>query len=300
MQQEFYKELLDSLADGVYFVDLDRRITYWNKAAERLSGYSAQEVLGKSCADNILRHVDELGNQLCIQGCPLASTIEDGKMRDADVFMHHKYGHRVPVAVRATPMRDDTGKITGAVEIFANNSKNIDMINEIEALKKEVLRDPLTGIGNRRYAEITMKHLETSMQENNVSFGVLFVDIDHFKKVNDTWGHDVGDLVLRMVAQTLAQALRSLDVACRWGGEEFVILTPNVTREALSSMAQRLRMLVENSWIEHNGNNINVTASLGGALSNTGELPASVISRADRQVYKSKECGRNCVHLDAA
>lgn len=298
MQQGFYKELLDSLADGVYFVDRDRCITYWNKAAERLTGYSEKEVLGRSCSDNILRHVDELGNQLCLQGCPLAATIEDGKMRDADVFMHHKYGHRVPVAVRATPMRDDNGKIIGAVEIFANNSKNIDMINEIESLRNEILRDPLTGIGNRRYADITMKHFESSMQENDVPYGVLFVDIDHFKKVNDTWGHDVGDLVLRMVAQTLVKTLRSLDVACRWGGEEFVILVPNITHESLGSMAERLRMLVENSWIEHNGDLLNMTASFGGAVSKAGELPSSVVTRADKQVYKSKESGRNCVNLD--
>lgn len=298
MQQEFYKELLDSLADGVYFVDRDRSITYWNKAAERLTGYSEKEVLGRSCSDNILRHVDELGNQLCLQGCPLAATIDDGKMRDADVFMHHKYGHRVPVAVRATPMRDDNGKIIGAVEIFANNSKNIDMINEIESLRNEILRDPLTGIGNRRYADITMKHFESSMQENDVPYGVLFVDIDHFKKVNDTWGHDVGDLVLRMVAQTLVKTLRSLDVACRWGGEEFVILVPNITHESLGSMAERLRMLVENSWIDHDGKLIKVTASFGGAVSKTGELPASVVTRADRQVYKSKESGRNCVNFE--
>ena len=298
MQQEFYKELLDSLADGVYFVDRDRCITYWNKAAERLTGYSEKEVLGRSCSDNILRHVDELGNQLCLQGCPLAATIDDGKMRDADVFMHHKYGHRVPVAVRATPMRDDNGKIIGAVEIFANNSKNIDMINEIESLRNEILRDPLTGIGNRRYADITMKHFESSMQENDVPYGVLFVDIDHFKKVNDTWGHDVGDLVLRMVAQTLIKTLRSLDVACRWGGEEFVILVPDITHESLGSMAERLRMLVENSWIDHDGEVIKVTASFGGAVSKAGELPASVVTRADRQVYKSKESGRNCVNFE--
>ncbi|MDD2542618.1 MAG: PAS domain-containing protein, partial [Desulfuromonadaceae bacterium] len=99
MQQEFYKELLDSLADGVYFVDRDRRITYWNKTAERLSGFSAQEVIGTDCAENILRHIDELGNELCLKGCPLTATLEDGKMRDADMFMHHKYGHRVPVAI---------------------------------------------------------------------------------------------------------------------------------------------------------------------------------------------------------
>jgi diguanylate cyclase (GGDEF)-like protein len=195
-------------------------------------------------------------------------------------------------------MRDESGRIIGAVEIFVNNSRNVDMIHEIEQLRNEILRDHLTGIANRRFADITMKQLEKSMVEYEVPFGVLFVDIDHFKQVNDTWGHDVGDLVLCMVAQTLSKTLRSLDVACRWGGEEFVVLAPNVTQEALGVMAQRLRMLVENCWLDHASQQIRVTASFGGAVSHRGEKPASVVARADKQVYKSKECGRNCVHLD--
>lgn len=299
MELKFYRELLDSLADGVYFVDMAHRITYWNKSAERLTGFSANEVLGKKCSANILQHVDSLGSPLCIEGCPLAAMLADGEMRESEVFLHHKFGHRVPVAVRATPMRDESGKIVGAVEIFSNNSKHIDIIHEIEALRNEVLRDPLTGIGNRRYADITMKQLELSMVEYKVPFGILFIDIDHFKRVNDTWGHDVGDRVLRMAAQTLSGSLRSLDVACRWGGEEFIVLTPNITFEALEAMAQRLRMLLEKSWIDHDGQQIKVTASIGGAVSQAGESPASVLARADKQVYRCKERGRNCVLMDS-
>lgn len=300
LQQEFYMKILDSLADAVYFVDTERRITYWNKSAERLSGYPASVVIGKSCSNNMLLHIDEAGNNLCTLDCPLAATMGDGKVREADIYMHHRNGCRVPVSVRASPVRDDSGKIIGAVEVFSSNVKYIDVINELEGLRREALRDPLTGIGNRRYAEITMRHLEAGMVEYGVPYGVLFVDIDHFKNVNDTWGHDTGDMVLRMVAQTLAKALRPLDVACRWGGEEFVLIAPNVTGESLYAIAQRLRMLVASSWIELDDKQIAVTVSLGGAISCHGERPLSVVGRADKQVYRSKESGRNCVHLDLA
>ncbi len=110
----------------------------------------------------------------------------------------------------------------------------------------------------------------------------------------------MGDLVLRMVAQTLAQGLRGLDVACRWGGEEFVLIVPNTDPEALTGMGQRLRMLVENSWLDHEGQHITATASFGGAVSRPGETASAVVDRADKQVYKSKEAGRNCVHIDVA
>lgn len=298
MEQAFYQELLNSLADGVYFVDRDRKVTYWNKAAERLSGFTAQEVLGRGCAENVLRHVDAVGNELCLQGCPLAGTMTDGRMRDAEVFMHHKSGHRVPVLVRATPMHDEQGRIVGAVEIFSNNSRSIDVLKEMEELRKEVFRDKLTGVGNRRYADLTLENYETTLQKSAVPFGVLFVDIDHFKKVNDTWGHAAGDQVLRMVAQTLHNSLRALDVACRWGGEEFVVIAPNVTVESLTTLAERLRMLVEHSWLEHEGVHLAVTASFGGAVARPGETASAVVARADKQVYVSKETGRNTVSVE--
>lgn len=298
MDNEFYRSLLESLADGIYFVDLERRVTYWNRAAERLSGYTAKEVVGSRCADNILRHVDELGTLLCVVGCPLAATMADGKVRETEVYMHHRLGHRVPVAVRASPMRDEAGSIIGAVEVFTSNAKQVNILHELEGLRREVLTDPLTGIGNRRYAELTLASLEQSRKEHDVPFGILFVDIDHFKAVNDTWGHAVGDLVLRMVAQTLAQSLRALDAACRYGGEEFVLLLPNTDREALAKMGERLRMLVENSWLDTEGGRIQVTASFGGAVSEGGEGAAEVLARADRRVYSAKAAGRNCVRVD--
>ncbi len=136
MDEAFYKSLLDSMADGVYFVDTDRRITSWNKAAERITGYTAREVLGRSCADNVLRHVDESGRELCVAGCPLAAVVQDGRMREARVYLHHKLGHRTPVDVRATAMRDAAGKIMGAVEIFHAASERLNILEEIEKAPK--------------------------------------------------------------------------------------------------------------------------------------------------------------------
>lgn len=295
---QFYRKLLDSIADGVYFVDPQRRITFWNKGAERLSGYTAQEVIGKSCADNILRHVDASGNELCLTGCPLAAVIQDGRMRKAQVFLHHKLGYRVPVEVRATAMRTGDGEITGAVEIFNKTAEPIDILEEIQKLRREVLTDPLTGVGNRRYAEICLADWEKDARECGVPFAVLFVDIDHFKAVNDTWGHGVGDRVLRMVAVALKNGVRALDAVCRWGGEEFVVITRNVSSSDLRALAERLRMLVAHSWVEHGSQKIAVTASFGGAMSRPGETAEEVLRRADALLYQSKAEGRNRVSLE--
>ena len=299
METEFYRQVLDSIADGVYFVDRERRVTFWNRGAERISGYAAGEVIGRSCADNILRHVDASGKQLCVTGCPLEAVIADGTMREAQVFLHHKLGHRVPVDVRATAMRGSKGEILGAVEIFNSNAKQVNVLEEIQKLRKEILTDPLTGIGNRRYAEMRLSECEKDQKDYGISFAVLFVDIDHFKDVNDTWGHDVGDKVLCMVAKAMSNALRGLDVVCRWEGEEFVVITRNMSADGLGNLGERLRMLVEYSWVDHGGKMISVTASFGGALSRAGESGLDVVRRADSQVYRSKEEGRNRVSIDS-
>lgn len=254
-------------------------------------------MLGKGCRDNLLRHVDENGVDLCIEGCPLSATIEDGKVREARVFMHHKSGHRVHISVKSLPLRNESGKIIAAVEIFNRVNVLRDLPRELELLRREVLTDPLTEVGNRRCMDIAAEQLEKTTDDEN-KFGILFADLDRFKFINDEWGHEMGDNVLRMVAATLSSALRPSDLASRWGGEEFVILVPDIDAHDLAVLAERLRKLVELSWVDSDNECISVTASFGGALSEPGESVCAVIDRADRQAYLSKDAGRNCVHIN--
>ena len=131
----FYATLLDNLYDGVYFVDRERRITFWNKAAERITGFTQAEVLGKRCADNLLRHVDDRGNSLCEGACPLSYTLRDGQLRSASVFLHHKNGHRLPVAIGVAPITDNQQNIIGAVEIFRDNSATVAALEHLKELE---------------------------------------------------------------------------------------------------------------------------------------------------------------------
>jgi diguanylate cyclase (GGDEF)-like protein/PAS domain S-box-containing protein len=299
MKQEshFHQTVLDQLYDGVYFVDRQRRITYWNRGAVQLTGYTPEEVVGSSCGDGVLMHVDGDGKNLCEEGCPLAATLEDGQVREMVVFLHHKDGHRLPVAVRAAPITDGSGMVVGAVEIFKDNSGSVDLSDRLARLEKQALLDPLTGIGNRRYLT---RHLEARVEEYrryNVTFGVLFIDIDHFKRVNDNFGHLVGDRVLRMVAQTVAVNLRPFDEAGRWGGEEFVSVVANVDGNDLSIVAERLRMLVEASSLGTEKGAVRVTVSIGAVLAAADEDAESVLERADQVMYQSKLAGRNQVTL---
>jgi diguanylate cyclase (GGDEF)-like protein/PAS domain S-box-containing protein len=288
-----YRTILEELYDGLYFVDHERKITFWNKAAERITGYRADEVLGSSCADNILVHVDDAGNNLCLNHCPLSATIQDRTPRSAHVYLHHKQGHRVPVSVRVTPLVDDQGEIIGAVELFSdltNYQANELRVKELEQL---ALIDKLTQLANRRYLEQQLEKNVREFQRTNISFALYFFDIDHFKQVNDNHGHDIGDEVLKFLSKTLTQNARPFDLYGRWGGEEFIAIIRNFNEDHLFSFGERLRTLIEQSYLELAEERLSVTVSIGGTLIQKDDSLDSLIKRADRLLYTSKKNGRN-------
>lgn len=292
-------QLMSSLDSGVYFVDRKRRIFFWNKAAEFLTGYSGERVIGSSCSENILRHISAEGVELCIQGCPLAGTIIDGRVRRTEVYMHHRNGQRLPVTVWAAPLTDASGQTIGAIEMFTDQGDRGSLLRELEKLRHEALADPLTGLGNRRYLQIVMETRLESVEKGGEAFGLFMADIDHFKKVNDVHGHNIGDRVLTMVATTLGSAVRPLDAAVRWGGEEFILVCPKVPPKALGEIAERLRLLVEHCWLELEDTSLlRVTISLGATRARRGDTLENLVARADACLYRAKNSGRNRWVLD--
>ncbi len=239
--------LLDKVGEGVYFTDRQRRITFWNKAAERITGYSRKEVLGRSCADDILIHVDGRGRSLCGGLCPLAATLKDCRSRQAGVFLHHKQGHRVAVRVRVLALRDDKKSLIGAAEIFNEIAEKPELWERVHRLEKMAMHDRLTGVANRHLTEHYLADRLEEFKRFHWPFGVIFFDIDDFKKLNDQHSHRVGDKVLKTVARTLQGNIRSIDQLGRWGGEEFLVILRNANRKNLERIAEKLRMLVEKS-----------------------------------------------------
>ncbi len=295
---DIYKRLLDNLNEGVYLLDGDRRITYWNDGAEKLTGYARSEVLGKRCSDSLLLHLNETGKNICDTDCPVLKTISDGISRELEIFLHHREGHRVPLQVRVVPIWGSNHNIIGAAEILTDNLPNTTLKRRIEYLQKQSLLDPLTQVLNRRGIEMNLTSRLEEMKRYGLSFGLLFIDVDRFKDINDNFGHVTGDEVLKMVSKTLSNSIRSFDVLGRWGGEEFVVIIANVDNDTLSSIAERCRFLVEHSGLPHKLGSARVTVSIGATISQADDDIRRVIKRADQLMYRSKEFGRNCVTTD--
>lgn len=292
-QDDFYKMVLDHLYDGVYFVDNERRITYWNQGAERITGYPAKDVMGFSCADNLLVHVDVTGKSLCTSGCPLTAAMQGGEIQEASVFLHHAQGHRVPVMVRVSPLHNEQGEIIGAVESFSDNSNLIKMQKLVDEMHLVANQDALTGIANRRGIQALLEATHVEATHQNIPGAVMLLDIDWFKDVNDRYGHRVGDQVLRMVAKTLQGNIRTTDGVGRWGGEEFLVVLRRVDPTRLKWIAEKLRILVENSKLPYQDDFIQVTISLGAVLIQPNSKPEDNLERADQLLYQSKNAGRN-------
>lgn len=290
------RTILQSISDGVYFTDRSRTIQFWNDGAVGITGYSAEEVVGRRCMDNILTHVDDAGNCLCTSNrCPLLKCFKGHTHRVERAYLHHKDGHRVPVRICSAPVRDADGTIIGGVETFHDISTEVFALRELDSLRATALLCPLTGVGNRRYCE---EVLETSLQSVGVgkpAVGVIFLDVDHFKRYNDQYGHAVGDVVLKMVARTVSTNLRPFDFVGRWGGEEFLVVLPRMLAANLEHTAERLRMLVEASSTEVSHGSLKVTVSMGATMARPGEDIAALVERADKLMYESKRKGRNHV-----
>lgn len=171
-----------------------------------------------------------------------------------------------------------------------------DKSQELSSYMTEARTDALTGLPNRRALDDELNRRIASYRRQGTPLGVLLVDVDRFKGVNDRYGHLVGDHVLKSVADALRQAVRDCDLLARFGGEEFAVLVAGATPEEFTSAAERVRKFVEQAQIECNGLQLQATISCGVAEASGGEEIVSLLRRADEALYASKSAGRNCAH----
>lgn len=293
----FFRAMIDNLYDGAYFVDRNRRIIYWNKSAEELTGYSRDDVVGRTCDDDIMAHVNEDGKLLCKSNCPIEETLEDGQLREAEVFLRHKEGHRVPVSIRVAPVLDRAGKITGAVQVFSDNSSAVAIQARVAELEKMATLDLLTGLPSRRCLEQELTSRVDELARFGRTFGVISASIDRMDEINETFGRDIGDDVLRMVGNTLLYNCRPFDVIGRWNGSEFLGTVVGIEREELLCVAERLRGLVAKSVMPWEGKEVSVTVSVGAVMAEWGDTVDVLVHRAEQMMNRSRNRGRDRVTM---
>jgi diguanylate cyclase (GGDEF)-like protein len=166
------------------------------------------------------------------------------------------------------------------------------------SLKESSIRDPLTNLLNRRAIMERMKELAAASEPAQPAFVVAMLDVDHFKRINDRYGHDAGDRALTRIAEIMRRSVRDSDDLARWGGEEFLVLLPEVSLSEGEAVIDRLLASVRGSGIEVEGEELLLTVSVGMALHRSGENISTTLSRADRALYLAKQAGRDRVALE--
>jgi diguanylate cyclase (GGDEF)-like protein len=225
----------------------------------------------------------------------VSATIADGAPREAEVFLRHRDGHRVPVRVRTSPIRDGDGRVIGVVETFSEDTALQRERRRAEVLEALALSDPLTSLPNRRALSGELESQLVKHARLGIPVGVLMLDVDDFKKVNDEHGHEVGDRGLVLVAETLANATRRFEIVGRWGGEEFLAIIPCPSVDVLREIGERLRRLIASCSLPIRGGEIRLTVSVGAAMAEEGDSAEDLVRRADERLYAAKRGGRNRV-----
>lgn len=292
-KEEFLNNILNNLYEGIYIVDRNKKIAFWNKGAEIITGYASEEVLGEKCKGDILIFSDDNIINLCKGQCPLAETIEDGLTREKEVYLQHKDGHKVPVRLKAIPLRGTGGRIDGVIEMFRDNSSRVADLEKVEQLEKLALLDPLTGLANRRYIEMVINSRLNEVKRYGWLFGIISMGTDNFSSITRLYGGDVGEKVLKMVAKNLVNSSRPFDMIGRYEDEKFVAVITNVNENNLYTVATRFLGLVEQSSFPIGSKIVRITLSAGAVVADPEDATASLLARADQLMAQSKAAGGN-------
>ncbi len=280
-ERNLLAKALNDSPDCVIITDIDHKIVFVNTGFEQLTGYQQQEVLGRNPSFLWEKPIDNEKEQTT-------------SSRDITHFQFQrpnlrKDGTPFYVDQSIAHINDDAGKITHHVSFSKDATERL---RRELALKDLASRDSLTGLLNRRSGEQLLRQYDDEKRPAGKLLSLVMMDIDNFKKINDTFGHSVGDVILKSCGQLIKNKARNTDSIVRWGGEEFLMIVANASLHEAMELAERIRTSIE----QHTDSKVGqITASFGVAELQTDESTASLLNRADKALYKAKLAGKNCI-----
>ena len=285
-----FHAIFDHVRDyAIYTITLDGIIDEWNPSLERYGGWLADDVQGRSV--ELLIPPDDPDRPHI--GPLLAEALRIGSI-ETEGWRLTRSGSRLWANSVVTALPDEAGAVRGFVVVSRDMTERKRMEDEMRRLATV---DGLTGAYNRRHGDLLLAAEFSRRARDGLPFAVLMLDVDHFKAVNDRFGHAIGDAVLQALTRTCKNALRPVDIIARWGGEEFLLILPATDEAAAMSAAERLRAALAATAVSEDGEaSISFTVSIGVALPQ-GEGPLELLRRCDAALYDAKASGRNRVML---
>lgn len=297
-----YKYIIENIKDVIWELNTDLVFTFVSPNAKSMSGYEAEEMIGCRISDFLVEESRKyFFDQVTRRMNGLIKEVT-GRSILYEFQFKCKNGPVKWVEVSANPMFEE-GKLTGYIGTTRDISEKKEYENQLSkyiqelqianaGLEKMAITDILTGAYNRRKFEDDLNLIIYKKEKHEIHFSLIFIDIDHFKDVNDLFGHKMGDMVLYRIAELLQANIRTTDRLFRWGGEEFIIILLDTDLDGATVVAEKIRNIIQN---ENFGIEKRITISLGVGESMAGESADQIISRIDKTLYKAKMQGRNRV-----
>lgn len=289
-EKERAQVTLNSIGDAVLSCDVSSRVTYLNKVAERLTGWTGEAAAGRPIED-VFRIMDAT-TRAVIPNPMVQAMFEDKTVLLApNSILSRRDGVEAAIEDSAAPIHDRHGRVTGAVMVFHDVSTTRALSLN---LAHQAQHDALTDLPNRLLLDDRLSHAIVLGRRHGVKLAVLYLDLDRFKYINDSLGHDVGDRLLKVVAERLSGCVRGSDTVSRHGGDEFVILLSELSggQDAAISAEKVLQALAAPLLID--GHSLHISASIGIAIfPEDGEDPEALLKHADFAMYHAKGCGRS-------
>jgi diguanylate cyclase len=294
-----FLQIVETVNFGLIILNTELQVTYWNHWMARHSGIDATQIIGMSLFD----FFPEMNNPRFLRNCN--AVLSFGNFSFFSQKLHHFLFPFKPVGSFQSsmfehmqqnctmgPIRDDDNQVSG---IFLIVQDVTELASYEQKLVEMNVKDGLTGIFNRRYFQTRLNEEYQRHKRYDTKLSLIMFDIDFFKKVNDTHGHQCGDAVLQTVASKTTSIIRQTDCLARYGGEEFCCLLPQTELTDAVTLAERLRQLIEKQVIVYQEKNVNVTISLGVSDLKPEDSAEAFLKKADQALYQAKNSGRNRV-----
>ena len=246
LNSEIFRTVLERLQSGVYLVDTDRRILFWNDGAERITGYLRHQVLGHFCRENILMYCDGKSCGLCGSACPLSETMHEGRPNEARIYFRHKLGHQVPVHLRVVPIRDDHGSVIGAAESFDEQIAD----SHDDDLAPYGCLDATTGVPNHAFTQSHLRESLATYCECRVPFSILNIHVDRLEQVQATHGREATAFILRAAAGTIKNVLGPGAFVGRWKDNEFLAIMTAWSPAQVEKAVENIQKIVSCSSVK--------------------------------------------------
>lgn len=290
----YHHRLLEAMNDAAIYVDFDRHVLSWNRAAEKLTGRNAASMLHQTLSAEIIGIRTIAGGRMRDELCPIHQALKSQVAINQNLLLEHIDGRILPINFNALLVHSSKRELCGAILLIRDASEKADLEEQVQNLHEIATTDNLTNVSNRaelsRYLpEFVANHLTSSQ-----SGSLIICDIDHFKRINDTYGHPAGDEALVAFAGVLKQLARAGDMVARYGGEEFVLLCANCDNASATSRAEDIRRAIESTPVASLRSQC-MTASFGVTEIQLGDDEDTLLARADRALLLAKDSGRNRV-----